>query len=347
MDGSSSALALALALAATGLAGCIENPNWLNTDDVEVSAFANKELADDAARAWNPDAVLVGAMAFELSQSEDARITEDPDPGNGYAPAWWYAYSAKLADESEVRAWKVSADGTLTSEDEANGLAATMDHDLADAIQNWHVDSDDALATAKTDEAFRTVAEGFNATVVEGVAHIEGISQWWVSAISADGFVVAMIDADTGELLAVQPMDLDFEIPAFAWGAGNPDLAVPPVHVEGEGALRGGEMAEYPFHLATGMGGVLEASAHSSMPFGAVYWAILDDEGEEVEEGSLGSYRGMDADAFELDLDAGDYTLAFYAQSFLPETPLADGSEYAFMLHLEPGYEPEAEDDER
>lgn len=343
MDGRSYALTLGLALAATGLAGCIENPGWLNTNDVEVSAFANRDLAQDAALQWDSDAVLVGVMAFELSESEDARIDADPDPGNGLAPAWWYVYSAKgEGDASSVRAFKVSADGTLTSEDEAEAFAAGMDHNMAEGIHDWNADSDDAIRAAKTDEKFRTVAEGFNATVVEGVARIDGVSQWWVSAMSADGFVVAMVDANTGELLSVQPMDLDFAMPSFQWGAANPAMIMPPVHVEGEGKLMAGEMAEYPFSVGMPMGGILEASTQSMTPMDGLHWAILDDEGEEVDGGYIGSrLTGDKADPYELDLDAGEYTLVISYGSFLVPTPIDDGAQYAFVLHLEPGYQHE------
>lgn len=342
MDVRSSTIAIALVLAATSFAGCIENADWLNRGDAEVTAMTNKPAADAAAADWHADAKLVGVMAFELADSPDPRIDADPDPGNGFAPAWWYVYHAPTDEGPELRAWKVAADGTLTSEQEAEMFAATMDHDMAEELVGWTIDSDAAIQAAKTDAKFRKVAEGFNATVVEGVAHHGDITAWWVSAMSADGFAVATIDAATGEVITVDMPDMDFDMPDFEWGAANPSMTAPPVHIEDAGELAPGEPVEYPFSVTTPMWGILEARASTGAPFpgmGGVAWHILDDEGDAVADGYLD--RRSDDEPFEIEIEEpGAYTLVFeYVSwtSWLP-VPGASGAEYEFMMHLDAGH---------
>jgi hypothetical protein len=379
MDGRSYTLLIALVMAGSALTGCIQNPDWLNTSDAEVSAQENARLANDAALAWNENAVLVGLMAFELSESPDPRIDADPDPGNGLAPAWWYVYCATEeaqaeaeADDEEgfrtgggeetssfnmptsVRAFKVLADGTVTSEEDAEALAAGMDHSMAESIGEWTVDSDDALAAAKADEGFAKVAQGFNATVVEGIAHHEGVTSWWVSAMSVDGFVVATVDAKTGELLEVTPIDMDFDMPEFQWGAANPELEGTPVWLEGEGvATAGDEPVETPFTTTSPVHGTMTVD-YSADQFGdGLHIAILDADGELVAVDHIGGWGPEQEGTYEFDVEleeAGDYVLSLGYMSSLEFThfvPLPTGGavEYTYVLDLMPG-EAEHEDDE-
>lgn len=355
MDGRSTTIVLALAIVGTGLAGCIENPEeWFSNTSAEVSAFENKALADEAAAAWQEDAVLVGSMAFELSESPDPRIDADPDPGNGLAPAWWYVYFDPDADDDDLalRAFKVASDGTVTSEADAEAMAMGFGHEGLEELEGWSVDSNAAIATAKTDESFATVAQGYNATIVQGVAHQEGLTAWWVSAMSADGFVVASVDATTGELLEVESLDMDFEMPEFEWGAANPEMMAEPVHLEGAGeAEPGAEPAEFPFTIEAPMTGAIMLEASDS-PGESVWWEILDAEGETVDGGSVGGFMSFGSErgyAHELKIEeAGDYTLVVGAGSWVPPTPISRSIEYAFMLDLYPeGMESEHEEHDR
>lgn len=382
MDGRSTTIALGLALAATALSGCIQNPDWLNNASAEVSALENKGLADDAAAAWSEDAVLVGAMAFELSEAPDPRIDSDPDPGNGLAPAWWYVYCdasmAQMSAEGEasshsgysddggssmsrmesmpmLRAFKVTSDGEVSSEKDAEAFASGFDHEMVTPMGEWTVDSDEALAAAKTDESFAKVAQGFNASVVEGIANYEGETAWWVSAMSADGFVVATVDALTGELTHVESIDMDFEMPDFEWGAANPEMTMQPVHLEGEGvASAGDEPAEFPFTTGGApMSGSIwidyGSDAPIATPEGGLWWAIVDEEGNVYDDGRTGGFgfgpSGSHGDDVNIDdVEGHDLVLVIGASSWVPMSPLASDWAYTFTLDLyPPGMEPDEE----
>lgn len=348
MDGRSIALMLAMTVAGSALTGCIQNPEWFNTNAAEVSAFQNMAAADGAAAAWSAEAKLIGVMAFELSQTPDPRIDSDPDPGNGLAPAWWYVYVGGKDAKSEVRAFKVTSDGTVSSEKDAETLAMGVDHDSAAPIEGWVVDSDAALATAKANASFAKVAQGFNATVIEGVAQETGSSDgptWWFSAMSADGFVVATVSAVTGKLIEVTSLDADFEMPDFEWGAANPAMMGSPVHLEGDGALASGDEAAAEAFAVTGpVLGTFMIDFSPSMPADGLHWAILDADGEAIAEEHMSSWRGS-SDSHEIDveiMDAGEYTLKLsymsaFGPGFLPVNPLGGSVEYSYVLHLMPG----------
>lgn len=341
MDAKSLVAFISVALMSSGLAGCIEAAGLLNTSDLEVTALDNKALADAAASEWNAKATLVSVMAFELSESDEAEIQPDPEVGNGLAPAWWYVYCAE-GDIDEVRAFKVAADGTVTSEDDAAAVASGYEHhDMAGSLADWKVDSDDALAAAKSELAFQVAAEGFNATVVEGVANYEGKTSWWFAAISAEGFVVATVDAVTGELVEVAPIDMDMTMPTFEWGARSPEQWVAePIVLEGEGeASAGSEPLELPFETTAPMHGILMLDVSTTLPTEGLYWAIVDEEGEEVEHGYAGSWRGHEEE-MELEIDEpGDYTFVLYHASYTGPIGLPIGGvEYAFHLELMPGH---------
>lgn len=362
---------LALAFATTALAGCIENPLTAMRSDVEVSAFEHADLANGAAEDWKKGAQLIGIMAFELSQpGDDAQIMADPEVGNGLAPAWWYIYcapdamakdhddddargaassdgEASVAAMSMVRAFRVTADGTVTSEDDAAAMAAGYEHETAEALGEIKIDSTDALGAAKADERFRKVAEGFNASVVEGVARHEDMPAWWFAAMSADGFVVATVDAVTGELLVVESMDMDFEMPTFEWGARDPEMwSAEPVHLEAEGVAEpDGEPLEMPFTATAPMVGMLTIDYSQTYPTDGLHWAILDAEGEIVNADHLRSWYGDDSYEADIAIEkAGDYTFTIFYMSWTPAFPgplppvLADGVEYSFTLDLEPGH---------
>lgn len=377
MEGSTShVLLLATALASTVVAGCIEAPAFLNASDLEVSSFENRDRADEAALAWNANAKLVSVMAFELTQSNEERILADPEVGNGLAPAWWYVYGAypeetgRGSDEPsrdapsmdearmgamampELRAFRVTSEGDVSSEDEAAAMAAGYQRqDTIDVIAAWKIDSTDAFAKAKTDEAFAKAAEGFNASVVEGVASYEGTTAWWVAAMSADGFVIATVDAVTGELIGVEAVDLDMTVPTFEWGARDPATwSAEPIHLEGEGYAAPGEQAfEAPLSLAAPMHGTLNIEFYTTLPTDGLYWAILDAEGELVEGDQVRSWMGGGAYEYD-DLaieDAGEYTftLSYMGWAQMPFVPPVGpgGVDYTFTLDLMSG---EAEHDE-
>lgn len=374
MEGSKShVLLLAVALASTALAGCMEAPAFLNTSDVEVSAFEHRDRAEKAALAWNEHAVLVSVMAFELTESPEARIDPDPEVGNGLAPAWWYVYcaagEAKAEADSEeargdadttttmtatsmpeIRAFKVTADGTVSSEDDAAAMATGYSHDMAGDLGDWTIDSTAALEKAKTDESFTKVAEGFNASVVEGVASHEGTTAWFFAAMSADGFVVATVDALTGELLDVSAIDMGMTVPTFEFGARDPATwTAEPIHLEGEGYAAPGEEAfEAPLSVVGPMHGTLTVDYMSELPTDGLHWAIMDAEGELVDGDHLRSWIGGDSYEYELGIDEpGEYTFTIFYMSWTPlMVPVGPGGvDYSFALDLMAGEHEDEEDD--
>lgn len=371
MDGRSYALLITVTLAASAFSGCIANPLEALRAETEVSAFENKAAADEAALAWNANAVLIGVMTFELSESPDPRIEADPSVGNGLAPAWWYVYvgtdaPAPEAEKTEdngmtreaegkevtvsavqvVRAFKVSADGTVTSEDDAAMMAEGFDHD-AEPIVGWELDSTAMIDAAKGNETFRKVAEGMNATVIEGVATHEGKTAFFASAMSAAGWVSAILDAKTGEIIAIEEMAMDFEMPTFEYGANGPQgWMAEPIHLEGEGRSNAGdELAEFPFSVVDSMHGELTIEFTTAGPMDGLHWGILDEEGELVHVDHVRAWDGSGHYEADLEIeDAGDYTFVIGYMESYPGVPVPIGLpvggavEYAFTLHLEPGH---------
>ena len=373
MDGRSTII-LALAVVATGLAGCIQNPDWLNSSDLEVSALEHRELADAAAFSWNEDAVLIGILAVETTEQVDPRLAPDQQVGNGLAPAWWYVYCADEAEEamgdakggsadggegmkgemtSVTRAFKVLADGTVSSEDDAAAMAAGFDHEMAQAVGAFELDSSDALAKAAADESFRAAVEGANATMIEGLARHEGRAAWWFGAGSMSGFVVATVDAVTGELVDVKPFQMDFAMPAFEMAARDPATwTAEPVHLEGEGTAAAGDApAEYAFETVGPMWGEMIVEYRFELPTDGLHLAVLDEEGELVAADHIGGWEGEGAYTFDVQIEeAGAYTLVVeYMSSMVPTGPLGlpvgGAAQYFFTLDLMPGEMP-AEDEE-
>lgn len=370
MDGSSYALLITVTLAASAFTGCIANPLEALRAETEVSAFENKAAADEAAFAWDPKATLIGAMSFELSESPDPRIEADPSVGNGLAPAWWYIYRATDArapetEKSEdggmtratgseektvsavqvVRAFKVSADGTVTSEDDAAMMAEGFDHE-GEAIVGWELDSTAMIDAAKQNETFRKVAEGVNATVIEGVATYEGKTTFFATAMSAAGWVSAVLDAATGQVIEIKEMTMDFQMPTFEYGANGPQAwMAEPVHLEGADTSNAGdEMMEHPFSLVGSMRGELTIDFTTAGPMDGLHWGILDEEGELIQVDHLRAWDGSGRYETELEIeDAGDYTFVIGYMESYPTAPapillpLGGAVEYAFTLHLEPG----------
>lgn len=344
MDGKSYLLIAAL-VASGALAGCVEAPGFLSIADAEATALDNKDLADGAAAAWHPDAKLVGFMTLELTESEDeARLPPDPEVGNGRALAWWYTYCLESEGEDmEIRVYKVTADGQVTQEKEAEAMAMAQGGMDMDVLENVAIDSDAAIGAAKTNDTFRAAAEGFNATVIQGVAVKDDVAEYWIVATSASGMVVASVDAMTGELREVHSMNLDFAIPAWSWGGEEMAMWTgEDVEIEGEGRLdRDASKVEYPFTLGGPSYGVLDLTVGTDLPSDNLRWAIVDGEGEEVAEGWFGGwFSGESDDTMDIEIEKpGAYTLVLGYAPYLGFVPVpAGGVDYEFTLELEPGF---------
>ena len=335
MNGRSNVLIALATLLAAAFAGCVEAPSFLTQSDAEATARENKDLADNAALAWNPEAVLVGIAAFEASAAHAAEskglLPADPTVGNGRALLWFYAYQTPGGAES--RLFRVDADGRIQVEN--TSMVPMGDIGSIEPLGSWSVDSDAAMAAAQADEKFRAVAAAENASVVSAVGNHEGSGKWALVAMNEEKVVGAVVDAVTGELLLVEATDLDeVEIPVMP---GTPGFErAPPVHVEGEGSLDTAEpVAEFPFTYA-GMGdaGLLQMESSTRFPGDRFTWKIVDEAGETVASsrgGFLLPRSGASEAEFEL-TQPGEYVLVL---AYSGATPLAmGGADYAFVLDV-------------
>lgn len=346
MNGRTTAALAALLAITTAFVGCLAPDELLSASErTEITAMESRDLADSAAQAWKPGASLGGVFTLELSEVEtgDMAFPLDPDVGNGRSPVWIYAY--RSADGAEARAFRVWADGRVAA-DNSTAYDASQASQLG-AIANWQVDSDRAVAAVANDEVFKAALEGANLTLAMGVAQMDGITGWYLAALSEGGAAIAIVDASTGKVVSIKPFSMDFTPPAVAKPAFAQAM---PTHVEGEGKLGpGDEPIEFPFTYGGVGDAVLEINAQHG-PTDGLRWEILDAEGETVDAGGVGGFRslmmgGSSSDAFEPEIDqAGAYTLVFSYRAGLGPVPApGQGISFDFLLHAG-GENPEEED---
>lgn len=342
MNGRSSVSLLALTtLVMAAFAGCLDAPSFLTESDVEATALENKDLADGAAAAWSAEAKLVGITAFEASPTHAAasmgKAPVDATIGNGRALVWLYAY--QTMDDSRV--FRVDADGRIQVEN--TSMVPQAEVPKGEPVGAFTVDSDAAMKAARADATFDAAAAAENASVVSALGSDGGVTKWALVAVG-EKVVVAVVDANSGSLLMVETVDASaYALPAMP---GYDDVVPEVVHLEGDGSLDAGtRVAEFPFTYAgRGDEGVMEISIVKRLPTDALYWAIVDDEGEEVTHGygsGFVSYGRTYETGFDLERP-GDYTLVLHYNSVAPLAP--GGVDYAFVLHVGPMTE-EDEDD--
>lgn len=308
------ALLFALAFAGVALSGCLEAPSFLFAADSEATAQKNLDLAQEAAKAWSANATLTSVFAFETAEPE-SDLPTDPDVGNGRAVAWWYGFAAG----NETRAYRVTADGEVALENDTS--EAGMDADQTLPLGEWTVDSDKALETAKANQTFGAVASGQNVSYAEGIANEEGSTQWFVAAYGESGFVIALVDAKTGELTSVESMDFDFgSMWGGAWGGSWGGGMAPEVEMSETGTLDASEpVAEFPFSLETGdQDAVLSIAFDKQLPTDGMRWDILDTSDESVAGERMGrTYLLGDGEEFEFEIEEpGEYRLVLTYDSY-------------------------------
>lgn len=342
MDGKSALAFATLAILTTAAAGCIEAPGFLAESDGEVTGLHHRATVDEAAASWSPGAELVSIFALELAEAEEP-FPADPTPGNAEAPMWMYAY---VSPQGDSRAFRVLADGRIFTVNDTMGAeeyASSSEPIIAIAL-----DSDDALAVARTNASFQAALDGENATLAEGVAHMEGREGWYFTAISDAGTLVAIVDANTGELISVTPFDFGWDFD-WDWGGleANDYQPTEPVHVEEAGSLdMDTRRAEFPFDV-TGMGGAAELAilVEKSLPNDGLTWRIVDVREEEtVESGSTSRFSPSSSDVVgaEFDLPPGEYLLVL---AYSPSTFVGAGAvHYTLTLDVGgPGVDEETE----
>jgi hypothetical protein len=240
------ALPLALMLATLALAGCAGGGS--------VTALEARAAADEEARSWSADAVLVSAAAIEAgNQSQLDRIraegsaalegSDDPEAaavadaalasvhadgsvGDGLAPAWLFTYMGSEGMRFIVvtgsRVSHSSSLGVVSSGFAALPAAATLA--VQASLDLWKVDSDEAAAAARGVPDFATVAADPAATVAYGFHVTEGNPVWEVVAGNEFGHVSVRIDANDGTVLESEIDDG----PVAPTPVAKPEVPVPP-----------------------------------------------------------------------------------------------------------------------
>lgn len=187
------------------LAGCIGSAQ-------AASAKENMGVADEAAKAWSPDAKLAQvagvegtfaalAAAFaQVSTKDFGKAGEDEKVGDGLAEAWAYRYVAASKDKSYVVV--LDKEGSIVRKGEEGRRAD--DRPLA----AWTLDSDAAMRIAV--EANEGLAKGLDSRffgVVSILHQPEGADPVWLVAGGggdldggAGGHV--LLDAASGKVLS-------------------------------------------------------------------------------------------------------------------------------------------------
>lgn len=299
-------LLVVLVASSTGLAGCIEAFDSMSSDGAGITAREDRDLADNAAAAWHPEAFLVGVLTIE-TQDMRAQVPVDESVGDGRAPFWYYAYASPGSDDTRV--FRVTQDGQVTSEDKLPPMLRGLEFSPV-AIQGWELDSDAAVGAAAKAEALTSVFSGTNLSVFESLGSIPDMgTRWIVGAMSDAGYALATVNARTGEVEVqdVEQLRKDMPLDAAAFAP-----LTPPVEIHDEGTL-GGEVTTktYEFDVAEGMDGVL----HLWVEMSDVYlhesfaWRLLGPDGEAVVEYRMGSTRD-EGETFDLEFEeTGTYTL--------------------------------------
>lgn len=313
--------ALGLVLAIAGVSGCIEAMSFLSSEDGEVTAMENRDLADSAAQAWSPDAKLMAVFAFENANVTD-QFPSDPTPGNGRAPMWLYAYAGGEGGD-EHRAFQVSADGQVQVLNDSMMGAPQV----GEPIESWQVDSDRAVEIARANATFESVASQQGAVLMEALGAEEGMSVWAVMAGTPTGQAIAVIDAINGGLIIAQSFEMDFDLPPMPmWGVQG-SWSGPQVEMHEAGTVDGGEpMMEYAFSLARADTAHLELAYDKTLPVDAIDFHVMDAAGDEVANGVVRTSELSGMATFDFTIDApGDYTLVIGYHSMMGPVALPLG----------------------
>lgn len=328
MNGKSlAALGAVLTMLAAGLTGCLSG-DFLGASSTksEVSAMENKDLADNAAKAWSPDAKLSGVFGLELLNSTPEGAASDwptdPHLGNGKAPAWTYVYSAANA----TRAFRVTADGRVRTENDTR-----MATDVGDAkpLGDWIIDTPIALKAATANGTFSDAMKGKDLTLAQGVAMMDGITGIYFAAMSEGGMAFATVDAANGKLLSAKSFAMDkMRFPRYAGTGGG--MWGRPLHEEGSGTVDAAKPTkEFFFNAQSGTEATFEITVNKQVPTDGYSWSIVDANGEKVKSSSTSNgFRSMqDKSRTNVTLpDAGAYKVIVSYTSPAPPSPAALGS---------------------
>lgn len=325
------ALAAVATLLSMGFAGCLAPSEFMTSSSTkgEITAMEDRDLADNAAKAWSPNAKLGGVFGLELSnvssEGSAGDFPLDPNVGNGKAPAWIFVY----ADANTTRAFRVTADGRVKAENDTD----TATRDDAKPLGAWTVDSDKAIKTAKTNATFADALTGKNATVAEGLAFMDGTTAYYFAAMSKGGMAFATVDAASGKLLSVKGFSMDaWKMPAYGASA---QWQVP-LDEKGGGRVDGTKTTqEFPFAYA---GSVVQATltldGQQDLPTDGIAWKLLKND-EPIKQGSAAAWGTKISQKTKIQVPGpGDYKLVISYNPDVPTGPLPAGGGVSFKWSL-------------
>lgn len=191
-----------------------------------ASAVEAMSVADAAARAWDEDAELAQALAYEgsfpvallmqyaehrMGSADDfERAKADRRVGDGLAEVWAYRYVATGKETSYLVV--VDRDDNVLREEEL----PLRDEDAP--LGAWTLDSDDAVAIAFSENAYLAKGLEHDNFAIFAVLHSEeGTPEWLVAGGGAGGGSMVggfvRLDAQTGKVLASEGGEMDGELP--------------------------------------------------------------------------------------------------------------------------------------
>lgn len=198
-------VATALVVLASAFAGCVSPTGTGGADS--VSAQQAVETAEANATRWAPDAELVLLSGVEAP--EGAKSTRevpdgegrsqpaapvDPSVGDGRAPRWTVLFYSPSANAT--RSYQVTGD---TVEDQGRAAPPSQ---RPTSLQNWSVDSTEAVGTALENTSFREASLASDGEVLMTLGMRGDVPLWQLIARSPSNGQHAqiLVDASSGSI---------------------------------------------------------------------------------------------------------------------------------------------------
>lgn len=282
-------LAVLMALALTGLSGCLAGDGTITAKDgLGPASDAAQDLVDATPR-------LIGVASFEPfreyivdepDEDLEVHLYLDDDPGDGLAPGWVYLFTA--GDDMVAIGYASGLGVLFTVREGGNDDASEA------AITGWNTDSDDAARALKEHPEWPTPDDSstlFWELVQEGDCPIWTVEQEQMSDPGSSNFTTARVDGCTGEVLDVSQGDRGLRcVEGTSFGGGT--------------ATPLSEAGSYWVTLEAP--GTVQYSVDYHLGAGLAHWTLTGPEGV-VAEGT------SDADDVLEGLPAGEYTLTIDA----------------------------------
>lgn len=328
------ALALTIAIASSSLlAGCVDTASaaWddarasIGAPPDEIAAKSALDEADAEAARWDAQARLAGVAAFEHATHEasvngmDAPV--DPKVGNGKAPVWYFEYVTSNA----TLGFAVAADGSIGGREvDEDSEDAESRFGEAISVEQWRVNSDEAVRALQKDSAWQAETEGWTPEfALDALGEDNGTLAWvvmWASESWERG-AVGVVDATTGQVVSVSAFEgwggawsWDWSWESAGWPFGSGNVTFEESYSGSLSLLEPSESYEFP---VTYEGETIEVgvSSFGAAPVNGVRVRVLDAAGAEVAMENMGmSFFGGSAHAGTAGAP-GTYTVEFYLEA--------------------------------